>query len=80
MKETSKQIVNKPGARGTRATELHLRIPRCDATKTLYKSSGSRLINEVIALLNKSANSDEIQAYKANLRIGEMYYGTRGAR
>ncbi|KAF8645427.1 hypothetical protein AX14_009235 [Amanita brunnescens Koide BX004] len=66
MKETSKLIVNKPGARGTRTTELHLRIPRCDATKTLYKSSGSRLINEVISLLNKSANADEIQAYKAN--------------
>ncbi|KAF8631466.1 hypothetical protein AX14_010941, partial [Amanita brunnescens Koide BX004] len=66
MKETSKQIVNKPGARGTRTTELHLRIPRCDATKTLYKSSGSRLINEVISLLNKKANKDEIQAYKAN--------------
>ena len=66
MKETSKQIVTKPGARGTRTTELHLRIPRCDATKTLYKSSGLRLINEVISLLNKSANSDEIQAYKAN--------------
>ncbi|KAF8691947.1 hypothetical protein AX14_002697, partial [Amanita brunnescens Koide BX004] len=66
MKETSKMIVNKPGARGTRATKLHLRIPRCDATKTLYKSSGSRLINEVISLLNKNANTDEIQAYKAN--------------
>ena len=66
MKETSKQIVTKPGARGTRTTELHLRIPRCDATKTLYKSSGSRLVNEVITLLNKSANTDEIQAYKAN--------------
>ncbi|KAF8677862.1 hypothetical protein AX14_004771 [Amanita brunnescens Koide BX004] len=66
MKETSKQIVTKPGARGTRATELHLRIPRCDATNTLYKSSGSRLINEVISLLNKSANADEVQAYKAN--------------
>ncbi|KAF8682079.1 hypothetical protein AX14_004416 [Amanita brunnescens Koide BX004] len=66
MKETSKLIVNKPGARGTRATELHLRIPRCDATKTLYKASGSRLINEVISLLNKSSNKDEIQAYKAN--------------
>ena len=66
MKETSKMIVNKPGARGTRTMELHLRIPRCDATKMLYKSSGSRLINEVISLLNKSANTDEIQAYKAN--------------
>ena len=66
MKETSKQIVTKPGARGTCTTELHLRIPHCDATKTLYKSSGSRLVNEVIALLNKSANADEIQAYKAN--------------
>ena len=66
MKETSKQIVTKPGARSTRTTELHLRIPRCDATTTLYKSSGSRLINEVISLLNKSANTDEIQAYKAN--------------
>ncbi|KAF8730029.1 hypothetical protein AX14_005793 [Amanita brunnescens Koide BX004] len=66
MKETSKQIVTKPGTRGTRTTELHLRIPRCDATKTLYKSSGSCLINEVISLLNKSANTDEIQAYKTN--------------
>ena len=66
MKETSKQIVNKPGACGTRTTELHLRIPRCDATNTLYKSSGSRLINEVISLLNKGASTDEIQAYKAN--------------
>ncbi|KAF8641500.1 hypothetical protein AX14_009883 [Amanita brunnescens Koide BX004] len=66
MKETSKLIVNKPGARGTRTTELHLRIPRCDATKTLYKSSGSRLINEVIALVNKNASKDEVQAYKAN--------------
>ena len=64
--ETSKQIVTKPGARGTRATELHLRIPHCDATKALYSSSGSRLINEVISLLNKGANADEIQAYKAN--------------
>ncbi|KAF8691093.1 hypothetical protein AX14_002806 [Amanita brunnescens Koide BX004] len=66
MKETSKQIVTKPGARGTRTTELHLCIPRCDATKTLYKSSGSRLVNEIISLLNKSASTDEIQAYKAN--------------
>ena len=66
MKETSKQIVNRPGARGTRTTELHLRIPRCDATKTLYNASGSRLINEVISLLNKNANKDEVQAYKAN--------------
>ncbi|KAF8654695.1 hypothetical protein AX14_008239 [Amanita brunnescens Koide BX004] len=66
MKETSKQIVTRPGARGTRTTELHLRIPHCDATKTLYKSSGSRLVNEVITLLNKNANADEIQAYKAN--------------
>ena len=66
MMETSKQIVTKPGARGTRATELHLCIPRCDATKLLYNSSGSRLINEVISLLNKGANTDEIQAYKAN--------------
>ena len=66
MKETSKQIVTKPGARGTRTTELHLRIPRCDATKTLYKLSGSRLVNEIISLLNKSTSTDEIQAYKAN--------------
>ena len=66
MKETSKQIVTKPGARGTRTTELHLCIPHCDATKTLYKSSGSRLVNEIISLLNKSASTDKIQAYKAN--------------
>ena len=64
--ETSKQIVTKPGARGTRTSELHLRIPRCPATADLYNSSGSRLINVVIAIINKNANSDEVQAYKAN--------------
>ncbi|KAF8709761.1 hypothetical protein AX14_013475 [Amanita brunnescens Koide BX004] len=64
--ETSKQIMTKPGARGTRASELHLRIPRCPATAELYKASGSRLINAVIGILNKNANSDEVQAYKAN--------------
>ncbi|KAF8673045.1 hypothetical protein AX14_005439 [Amanita brunnescens Koide BX004] len=64
--ETSKQIVTKPGAKGTRTSELHLRIPRCPATADLYKASGSRLVNAVIGILNKNANSDEIQAYKAN--------------
>ena len=66
MLETSKQIVTKPGTKGTRVTELHLRVPRCEATKTLYGASGSRLINEIIALVNKNANADEVQAYKAN--------------
>ncbi|KAF8678489.1 hypothetical protein AX14_004720, partial [Amanita brunnescens Koide BX004] len=64
--ETSKQIVTKPGARGTRTSELHLRIPRCPATANLYNSSGSRLVNAIIAVVNKNANSNEIQAYKAN--------------
>ncbi|KAF8629298.1 hypothetical protein AX14_011143 [Amanita brunnescens Koide BX004] len=64
--ETSKQIVTKPSARGTRTSELHLRIPRCPATSDLYNSSGSRLVNAVIVIVNKKANSDEIQAYKAN--------------
>ena len=64
--ETSKQIVTKPSARGTKTSELHLRIPRCPATTSLYNSSGSRLVNAVIAIVNKNANSDEIQAYKAN--------------
>ena len=64
--ETSKQIVTKPSAKGTRTSELHLRIPRCPATANLYNSSGSRLVNAVIAIVNKNANSDEILAYKAN--------------
>ncbi|KAF8650378.1 hypothetical protein AX14_008598, partial [Amanita brunnescens Koide BX004] len=64
--ETSKQIVTKPGAKGTRTSELHLRIPRCPAMSNLYNSSGSRLVNAIITIINKNANSDEIQAYKAN--------------
>ncbi|KAF8679375.1 hypothetical protein AX14_004557 [Amanita brunnescens Koide BX004] len=64
--KTSKQIVTKPSARGTRASELHLRIPRCPATANLYNSSGSCLVNAMIAIVNKNANSDKIQAYKAN--------------
>ncbi|KAF8668068.1 hypothetical protein AX14_006243 [Amanita brunnescens Koide BX004] len=64
--ETSKQIVTKPSMKGTRTSELHLQIPRCAATADLYNSSGSRLINTVIVIINKNANPDEIQAYKAN--------------
>ena len=64
--ETSKQIVTRPSATGTKMSELHLHIPRCPATRDLFNSSGSRLVNVIITMVNKNTNSDEVQAYKAN--------------
>ncbi|KAF8686041.1 hypothetical protein AX14_003976, partial [Amanita brunnescens Koide BX004] len=46
--ETSKTLVTKPGAKGTRSSELHLRVPRCNATRAMYSANGTRLLNLII--------------------------------
>ncbi|KAF8659511.1 hypothetical protein AX14_007548, partial [Amanita brunnescens Koide BX004] len=64
--ETNKSLVLCPGTKGTRVSELHIRVPKVPATTHLYSLSGTKLINEVLHLVNESHNKAGIRALKDN--------------
>ena len=64
--ETNKSLVLRPGTKGTRVSELHIRVPKVSATAHLFSLSGTKLINEVLRLVNKSHNRAGICALKEN--------------
>ncbi|KAF8695040.1 hypothetical protein AX14_001892 [Amanita brunnescens Koide BX004] len=64
--ETNKSLVLRPGTKGTRVSELHIRVPKVAATAHLFSLSGTKLINEVLRLVNESHNKAGIRALKDN--------------
>ncbi|KAF8688257.1 hypothetical protein AX14_003489 [Amanita brunnescens Koide BX004] len=64
--ETNKSLVLRPGTKGTRVSELHIRVPKVAATTHLFSLSGTKLINEILRLVNDSHNKDGIKALKEN--------------
>ncbi|KAF8694138.1 hypothetical protein AX14_002162 [Amanita brunnescens Koide BX004] len=64
--ETNKSLVLRPGTKGTRVSELHIRVPKVPATAHLFSLSGTKLINEVLRLVNDSHNKAGICALKDN--------------
>ena len=64
--ETNKSLVLRPGTKGTRVSELHIRAPKVPATTHLFSLSGTKLINEVLRLVNESHNKAGIRALKEN--------------
>ena len=64
--ETNKSLVLHPGTKGTRVSELHIRVPKVSATAYLFSLSGTKLINEILRLVNKSHNKVGIRALKEN--------------
>ncbi|KAF8648405.1 hypothetical protein AX14_008805 [Amanita brunnescens Koide BX004] len=71
--ETSKTLVTKPGAKGTRSSELHLRIPRCNATRTMYNANGTRLLNLIIQFVNDMPDRKGRDALKKNPLISAKW-------
>ena len=71
--ETSKTLVTKPGAKGTRSSELHLRIPRCNATRTMYSANGTRLLNLIIQYVNDMPDRKGRDALKKNALISAKW-------
>ena len=71
--ETSKTLVTKPGAKGTRSSELHLRIPRCNATRTMYSANGTRLLNLVLQFVNDMPDRKGRDALKKNSLISAKW-------
>ena len=64
--ETNKSLVLRPGTKGTLVSELHIRVPKVPATTHLYSLSGTKLINEILRLVNESHNKAGIRALKEN--------------
>ncbi|KAF8677784.1 hypothetical protein AX14_004803 [Amanita brunnescens Koide BX004] len=64
--ETNKSLVLCPGTKGTRVSELHIRVPKVPATSHLFSLSGTKLINEILRLVNESHDKDGIRALKDN--------------
>ncbi|KAF8700884.1 hypothetical protein AX14_000636 [Amanita brunnescens Koide BX004] len=64
--ETNKSLVLRPGTKGTRVSELHIRVPKVPATAHLFSLSGTKLINKVLRLVNESHNKAGIRALKDN--------------
>ena len=64
--ETNKSRVLRPGTKGTRVSELHIRVPKVAATAHLFSLSGTKLINEILRLVNDSHNKEGIKALKEN--------------
>ena len=64
--ETNKSLVLRPGTKGTRVSELHIRVPKVPATMKLFSLAGTKLINEVLRLVNESHNKAGIRALKDN--------------
>ena len=64
--ETNKSLVLRPGTKGTRVSELHIHVPKVPSTTQLFSLSGTKLINEVLWLVNESHNKEGIKALKDN--------------
>ena len=64
--ETNKSLVLRPGTKGTHVSELHIRVPKVSATAHLFSLSGTKLINEILQLVNESHNKEGIRALKDN--------------
>ena len=64
--ETNKSLVLRPGTKGTRVSELHIRVPKVSGTTHLFSLSGTKLINEILRLVNETHDKDGIRALKDN--------------
>ncbi|KAF8680621.1 hypothetical protein AX14_004523 [Amanita brunnescens Koide BX004] len=64
--ETNKSLVLRPGTKGTRVSELHIRVPKVATTTHMFSFTGTKLINEVLRLVNDSHNKEGIRALKDN--------------
>ena len=64
--ETNKSLVLRPGTKGTRVSELHIRVPKVPGTTHLFSLSGTKLINEILRLVNETHDKDGIRALKDN--------------
>ena len=67
--ETNKSLVLRPSTKGTRVSELHLKVPKTDASRYLFLLKGSSLLTEVSKLVAAHREPVADQALRANRMV-----------
>ena len=64
--ETSKSLVLRPSTKGTRVSELHLKIPKTSESADLFRLKGTALLERVAKLINDHSEPAPRMALRAN--------------
>ncbi|KAF8702622.1 hypothetical protein AX14_014397 [Amanita brunnescens Koide BX004] len=64
--KTSKALVLRPSTKGTRVSELHLRVPKTAESADLFKLKGSALLERVAKLINDHSEPAPRMALREN--------------
>ncbi|KAF8697073.1 hypothetical protein AX14_001474 [Amanita brunnescens Koide BX004] len=64
--ETSKALVLRPSTKGTRVSELHLKIPRTVESETLFRLKGTALLDRVAELISTHSEPAPRMALREN--------------
>ena len=66
MRETNKSIVKGPTSKGTPPSEVHIKIPRNQASEHLFATSGKSLTAAIVTLLNKALTKNISRLFTDN--------------
>ncbi|KAF8692126.1 hypothetical protein AX14_002600, partial [Amanita brunnescens Koide BX004] len=64
--ETSKALVLRPSTKGTRVSELHLKIPKTEASAELFRLKGTALLDRVAKIINDHSEPAPRMALREN--------------
>ncbi|KAF8638477.1 hypothetical protein AX14_010176 [Amanita brunnescens Koide BX004] len=64
--ETSKALVLHPSTKGTRVSELHLKIPKVEASAELFRLKGTALLDRVTKIINDHSEPAPRMALREN--------------
>ena len=64
--ETSKALVLRPSTKGTRVSELHLKVPKTAESADLFKLKGSSLLERIAKLINDHSEPAPRMALREN--------------
>ena len=64
--ETSKALVLRPSTKGTRVSELHLKVPKTADSADLFKLKGSALLDRIAKLVNEHSEPAPRMALREN--------------
>ena len=64
--ETSKALVLRPSTKGTRVSELHLKVPKMVDSADLFKLKGSALLERIAKLINEHSEPAPRMALREN--------------
>ncbi|KAF8712000.1 hypothetical protein AX14_013170 [Amanita brunnescens Koide BX004] len=64
--ETSKALVLRPSTKGTRVSELHLKVPKTSESADLFKLKGSALLERIAKLINEHSEPAPRMALREN--------------